>query len=308
MLVQRTLKTVSSRGVVTAVRANSSSEPLYLNPHKWEGLPADRVFELHNLRQEALGEAYMPNNAERTAILATFSSLATNKTSLGYAYEKDNFKTRVMNNVALMNHGAPKYANVEVINKGATPHELRKIGQIERISAYEMPLLAKYRQEYVPAEDTKSPIKLTFNSDFSDETGSAFNRKVTLTVQLAHLKLDDKQAKKFKILSGNKFDHNKDVFRLSSEKFQEATQNARWLVETFNRLLTESKDLSKDSFDDVPLDTRHSKPYARKPAYEFPEEWKRPQDAPTQKHRIIRTLVDSVKEKKDQAYISKLSP
>lgn len=309
MLVQRAR--VSLRSSILAVRLNSTKandQPLYLNPHKWEGLPADRVFELHDLRKTELGERYVPNDAEREAVLSTVAVLSKGKPPLSYVYEIDNFKNRVMNNADLMNTGAPKYSNIEVLGKGTTPHEKRKINEMHRISAYEMPLLAKFRQEYVPAEATKNPINLTFNSDLSNDASSEFNRKVTLTVRLEDLKLDEKQSKKFKILSGSKFDHNKNELKFKSSQFQDATQNARWLVERFNILLKESKDLSKETFEDIPVDTRHSKPFAHKKTPVFPEEWKRPQDAPAQKHSIVRKLVDSVKEKKDQIYISKLSP
>lgn len=306
MFTRQAGKLRSIRLNCVSVRFYSTEQPLYLDPHKWAGLPADRVFELHELRKTALGDKYVPNDAERNAILATFESLKAPKPTLAYGYEIDNFKERLMNNTPSRLRGLPpKLSNVRVFDKGTTPHEQRKIDQVHRVSAYEMPLLAKFRQEYNPEPAQKAPVQLTFNTDFTDDH-NAHNRKVTLAVKLEDLNLNEKQAKKFKLLAGNKFDHNKLRLKFSTDRYPDATQNARWLVETLDKLLKESKDLTKNTFEDVPVDTRHSKPW--KATLEFPEEWKRPQDAPVEKHRVIRRLVDSVKEKKDQAYIKKISP
>lgn len=264
------------------------------------------MFELHELRKTALGDKYVPNDAERNAILSTFESLKASKPTLAYGYEIDNFKERMMNNTPSRLKGLPpKLSNVRVFDKGVTPHEARKIEQIHRISAYEMPLLAKFRQEYIPRTNSETPISLTFNTDFTEEHNS-HNRKVTLQVKLEDLNLDEKQAVKFKLLAGNKFNHNKNLLKFSTDRFAESTQNARWLVETFNKLLTESKDLTKNTFEGVPVDKRHTKAWKEQPV--FPEEWKRPQDAPVQRHRIVNRLTESVKEMKDNEFVKKLSP
>lgn len=291
---------------VQSVRHNSSAQPLYLNPHKWAGLPADRIFELHEMRKTALGDKYVPNDAERLAILATFESLRAPKPVLTYGYELDNFKERVMNNTPSRLRGLPpKLSNIRVFDKGATPHEQRKIEQVHRVSAYEMPLLAKYRQAYQPRAAAETPLQFTFNTDFGDESNAA-NRKVALAVRLADLQLDQQQQRKFQLLAGNKYNHNTGVFRLATARFPEAMQNARWLAETFSRLLAEARDLTQNTFDDLPVDTRHTKAWKKVP--EFPELWKRPQDAPVQRHRVVRTLVDAVKAKHDAEYVKSLTP
>ncbi|EEQ39462.1 putative 37S ribosomal protein [Clavispora lusitaniae] len=305
-MLARNIAKARSLRPVGSVRFNSTDQPLYLNPHKWEGLPADRIFELHELRKTALGDKYVPNDAERNAILSTFESLRAPKPTLAYGYEIDNFKERMMNNTPSKLKGLPpKLSNIRVFDRGATPHEERKIEQMHRISAYEMPLLAKFRQEYKPASDKEAPLRLTFNTDFSEKHNSD-NRKVTLEVKLKDLDLNDKQAVKFKLLSGNKFNHNTNTLKFSTDRFSESTQNARWLVETFNKLLTESKDLTKNTFDGVPVDKRHTKPGKQQPR--FPDDWKRPQDAPVERHRIVRRLTEAVKDLKDKEYISNLSP
>lgn len=281
-------------------------QPLYLNPHKWEGLPADQIFELHNLRKESLGEKYNPDDAERSAILSTIVALKQKKPTLDYTYEIENFKERHMTNTPVAQRGLPpKYSNIPVIDAGKTPHEKRRIEHLTRVSAYEMPLLAKFRQEYKPQTNQENPIKLSFNTDFTDNN-NGFNRTVTLSCRIEDLELNEQQTRKFKILAGNKFNHNKNLFKFSSNQHPEATQNARWLVQTFNKLLNESKDLSKETFDDIPIDTRHNKSKKVKP--QFPESWKRPEDAPISQHNVVRKLVNEVKENKDKKFLSQFTP
>ncbi|GEQ70080.1 hypothetical protein JCM33374_g3756 [Metschnikowia sp. JCM 33374] len=291
---------------VTALRFHSSGpSPLYLNPHKWQGLPADRVFELHSMRRTALGEKYVPNDAERKAVLATYGELKASNPALSYGYEMDNFSERVMNNTPVSLRGLPKkYANVPVLEKGQTPHQKRKIEQIHRISAYEMPLLAKFRQPYQPSSAKETPLRLKFSTDFSEES-TPINRNVTLFVNLKDLELNAQQQRKFKLLAEEKFDHNTNVFKFSTDRYPESTQNARWLVETFNKLLTEAKDLTKNTFDEVPLNIAQKKANG---ATDFPESWKRPQDAPIKRHRIVRECVDAVKQRMDAEYLKSLSP
>ncbi|KAK6456287.1 mitochondrial ribosome small subunit component [Scheffersomyces xylosifermentans] len=287
----------------------SSEQPLYLNPHEWKGLAADQIFELHNVRKEYLGDRYNPSDEERNAILSTITALSKNKPELDYAYEIDGFKERYMNNTPMNKRGLPqKRSNTYVIERGATPHETRRIEQLTRIAAYEMPLLAKFRQPYKPKSSQESPLRLTYNTDFSDETSSKFNRLVTLNCNIKDLKLSEKEEHKFILLAGNKYNFDTTTFRLKSDQYAEAAQNARWLVDTFNKLLAEAKDLTKDDFADIPLDSRHMKLLHKKPKPTFPEAWKRPQDAPVVRHKVVNRLVELVKEKKDSEYVSGLSP
>lgn len=306
MLSRKLVKPKVPLGITFSRCVSSEAKPLYLNPHKWKGLPADQIFELHQLRKSALGEKYIPNNDERNAILSTFTELKSRSPALAYGYELDNFKERIMSNTPSNMRGLPpKMSNIRVFDKGETPHERRRNEQMHRISAYELPLLAKFRQQYKPSPPTQFPIRLTYNTDFTDEPNST-NRKVSLLVHLKDLVLNDQQAKKFMLLAGNKFNHNTKTFRFSTDRFEQSAQNARWLAETFNKLLAESKDLSKNNFDSVAVDTRHSKPTKAKS--QFPESWKRPQDAPVKRHHIVRKYVDDVKRRKDEEYMKSLTP
>lgn len=307
-----------SRGSINAARSLSSTvtlkseQPLYLNPHAWKGLPADRIFELHNLRKTVLGDKYVPNDEERNAILSTVTELGKKtKPELEYVYALDHFKEGHMNNTPVNLRGLPpQKTGIQVIKQGETSHKARKVEILNNISAFEMPLLAKYRQEYKPTSNTESPITLRFGDDFSNES-TAFNRKVTLICEIQDLSLNEAQERKFKILSGQRFDHYKGELRITSSNYPEATQNAKWVVETFNKLLEASKDLT-DDFSDIPVDTRHTKAQLNirkvKPRFEYPEEWKRPEDAPVKKFKIVRKLVDDVMSKKDQEYLKEFSP
>ncbi|CUM63062.1 uncharacterized protein PRCAT00000627001 [Priceomyces carsonii] len=284
---------------------SASNEPLYLNPNAWKGLPPDRIFELHNLRKEHMGEKYVPSDDERNAILSTYNSLGKVKPTLDYAYEIDNFKERHMNNTPINLRGLPpKRSNINVIGKGATPHQKRKIEQLVRVSAYEMPLLAKFRQPYNPSPSGENPLKLIFSTDFSSERNSS-NRKVQIKCNLKDLNLNETEERNLKLLAGNKFDYHKNEIHFSSDSLPEATQNARQLVDTFNRLLKEAKTLN-DEFADIPLDKRHMKP--KRTQIKYIESWKRPEDAPLKKYKIVSSLVQKVKSHKDENYIAKYSP
>jgi small subunit ribosomal protein S35 len=69
-------------------------------------------------------------------------------------------------------------------------------------------------------------------------------------------------------LLGTRYNPDKDLVRMSCEKFTTAAQNKRFLGDLINTLIKEAKE--GDSFADIPLDLRHHKP-KRKPT--FPESW-----------------------------------
>lgn len=283
--------------------SENPSTPLYLNPHAWQGLPADRVFQLHQLNKQQDG--YFPSDQERHAVLSTFASLSgKNAPKLEYVYEIDNFKERFMNN-DFNRKPIPKRSNVDVRGKGSTPHEQRKIDQFHRICAFEMPLLAKYRQPYTGYDKSASPLQFTFYTDFSDDVSAKENRVVSLRVNVADLSLDEGQRKKFIILADRHFDHRNQAFVMKCLRYNVATQNARWLCESFNRLLSESRDLLKESFADIPIDTRGARVRSTP---QFPEEWKRPQDAPVRRNNVSQATVARVLQARDDRFARDLTP
>lgn len=274
---------------------------VFLNPHSWKNLPADRIFLLHKLRKDFLKDKYVPNDDERNAILSTISSLSAKSAPLEYSYQIDNFKERYMNNTPVNLRGRPpRRSNINVISKGSTPHDERRIDQLHRVCAYEMPLLSKYRQPYVPKRDTETPFTLSFESELGSVSQDS-NRKVFLSCDLKNLNLNEKQARKFKILAGEKFNHHANTIKIATDRYKETMQNARWLVDTLNKLLDTAKDLS-DDFADIPLDTRHMKQIKVRP--QFPDSWKRPEEAPVKKHMVSRKIVEQVKQFHDTKYMS----
>lgn len=292
----------SLQRVLTPARLNST-QPLYLNPHKWKGLPADQIFELHDLRRAALKDKYVPNDEERTAILSTFTLLIDAQRSLKYVYEIDHFREKLRNDEPVAQANAPpKLSNISVAGRGASLHEQRRNEQLHRVQAYEMPLLAQFRRPFVPPNPAERPVELTFFSDFAD---GAQNRKVQLSVKLGNLQLSPALQHKLKVIAGNKFCHNTQTLHFACTRFPGATQNARWLVERLNALVAEARDLT-DDFADIPVNTHNSVKLRKKP--EFPKEWRRPEDAPRQPNALVQQLVSRVVQQKDREYIKSVSP
>lgn len=69
-------------------------------------------------------------------------------------------------------------------------------------------------------------------------------------------------------LVGTRYNPDKDLIKMSCEKFPSRAQNKRYLGDLINSLIKEAKE--GDSFADIPLDLRHHKPKRR---HEFPREW-----------------------------------
>ncbi len=82
--------------------------------------------------------------------------------------------------------------------------------------------------------------------------------------------LTEVQRTKLIKLAGVRYNPDTDVIRMSSEKFEHAAQNKRYLGDLVSKLVKEAQD-AEDKFEDVPLDFRHHKP---KKLHLFPEEWK----------------------------------
>lgn len=81
--------------------------------------------------------------------------------------------------------------------------------------------------------------------------------------------LSEDQRLTFLKLAGPRYDPNTDIVRMSCEKFPARAQNKRYLGDLVNSLIKEAKE--GDSYADIPLDLRHSKP--AKPKLRFPESW-----------------------------------
>ena len=71
-------------------------------------------------------------------------------------------------------------------------------------------------------------------------------------------------------LVGPRYNPETDIVKMSSEMFETAAQNKRYLGDLVDTLMEEAQD-ETDMFEDVPLDFRHHK---FRPKVEFPEGWK----------------------------------
>lgn len=83
------------------------------------------------------------------------------------------------------------------------------------------------------------------------------------------LKLTQKQTEKLKKLAGVRYNPETETVKMSCESYEHQAQNKRYLLEVIDKLIAGAKD-SKDTFEDVPLDTRH---HQIKPKARFPKEW-----------------------------------
>lgn len=154
--------------------------------------------------------------------------------------------------------------------------------EYNRVAAYELPQLSKFASEYKPP--AKSEI-LRFRYTTYMGENHAGEAKVVVSFKTSDLEgFNDKQRHKLRLLAGTRYDHETDIVKMSSSAFPEVAQNVRYLGDIIRNLIDEAKDLSKDSFEDIPLSTSHVTARKRRnkplyPNHKFPDSWKRPQDA-----------------------------
>lgn len=162
--------------------------------------------------------------------------------------------------------------------------EHRKQREYTRIAAYDLPLLSEYARPYEPPSADEA-IEFQYTTTLGE--GGIRDQKVVARFNPHKLGLTDKQVHKLCLIAGTRYNHTRQEIRMSSDKFAEQAQNKRNLADTIKRMVEAARDES-DTFEDVPLDTRHTKAKLarRKPLYpehEFPSEWLRPQDAPKER-------------------------
>ncbi|GIZ42420.1 hypothetical protein CKM354_000569200 [Cercospora kikuchii] len=147
----------------------------------------------------------------------------------------------------------------------------RELREMMRLAAWEMPFLAQHAKPFVRAERTadKTPLRWRYTTYFSESHPAS--RKVVVEFKVKHLGLGPKETEKLKKLAGSRYNPETKQFKMSCESFETIAQNKRYLADTVDKLIVEAKDLETDSFEDVPLDTRHHK---FKKRMQFPEEWR----------------------------------
>ncbi|KAL2126906.1 hypothetical protein VTI74DRAFT_11640 [Chaetomium olivicolor] len=145
--------------------------------------------------------------------------------------------------------------------------EHREFREYARIAVWEMPLLSKLAKPFrPPAEDEVLRFRYT---TYMGEFHPA-DRKVVVEFSPRDLPgLTEAQQLKLKKLAGPRYNPEKDIIKMSCERFEHQAQNKRYLGDLVDKMIATAKDPT-DTFEDIPLDTRHHK---FKEVIKFPKEW-----------------------------------
>ena len=106
--------------------------------------------------------------------------------------------------------------------------------------------------------------------------------------------LNPQQQLKLKKLVGARYNPDKNIIKMSCEKFETPAQNKRYLGDLIETLVKEAQD-PVDTFEDIPLDLRHNK---SEPKPQFPEDWLLKEETAT-KLIAERTEVKQLEEQKE---------
>ena len=308
------LTLLQSRSSVGSMCRNNSTTTnatlhsnLFLSPSQWRGLPPQTIIMLHEERKFKLGPNYQPNVDELNALYTTSDFTGRSKTEIKQLYQSYWFNRSPKNGgKGKRQVKVKKYSSTE-LKYGLRPFqfddlptpvqdELDTKGEerfYHRIAAYELPLLVKYRQEYKPVDTEENPITYKYTTYLGEEHPNS--KKVVLSCHTSKLGLNEKQLHKFRLLARTRYNYETDEFKMSCERFNQPLQNGRYLHDVLQRLINEAKDLSRETFEDIPLDKRHivARNLRKKKgikSFKFPEEWKRPQDAPKEKVNILKEI------------------
>ncbi|KAG9238084.1 putative 37S ribosomal protein S24, mitochondrial [Amylocarpus encephaloides] len=136
-----------------------------------------------------------------------------------------------------------------------------------RLAAWEMPLLSKLAKPFkLPSSDM--PLRFRYTTYMGEHHPA--EKKVVLQFTPSDIpNLTPIQRMKLRKLLGTRFNPEKDTARMSCEMYETQAQNKRYLGDLVESLIAEARD-PKDTFEDVPLDTRH---HQFKPKLQFPKEW-----------------------------------
>ncbi|KAK2056572.1 mitochondrial ribosomal protein [Colletotrichum caudatum] len=168
--------------------------------------------------------------------------------------------------------------------------EIREYRHYHRIMAWEMPLLSKIAKPFEPPQEDQV-LRFRYTT-YMGEYHPA-ERKVVVQFSPADLKLSPVEADKLRKLVGPRYNPETDMIKMSSEKYEHQAQNKRYLSDLVDKLIATAKD-PKDTFQDIPLDTRHHV-FKNKP--KFPKEWRMTEERRKELHAFrMRTLeIDAVK-------------
>lgn len=269
---------------------------LYLEPAKWKGLKAEKIFHLFKERVAKLGSRYKPCEDELEALLSTSEETGVLKRDIRKIYYNGEKGAVDISGGSLKDTYSPTPFMFDELPSQAQDlvAQHREQRFYNRLAAYELPLLVQYRQEYKRPSRQTHPVEYRFTTYIGEEHPNS--RKVVFKVKVSDLGLDGKQKHKLCLLAKTRYDSTTDIFKMSSDRYAEASQNSRYLNDVFQRLLNESRDMT-DDLSDIPLDTRHIQARQlrkKQRKYQFPEEWRRPEDAPKPKFNFVENLIQNL--------------
>ncbi|KAL1953406.1 hypothetical protein VTO42DRAFT_2845 [Malbranchea cinnamomea] len=146
--------------------------------------------------------------------------------------------------------------------------EHRELRHYARIIAWDMPSLSNLAKPFTLPPETHL-LRFRYTT-YMGESHPAENKVVMelCSKDLVPKYLTEDQRITLLKLVGTRYNPDKDLIRMSCEKFPSRAQNKRYLGDLINTLIKEAKE--GDSFKDIPLDLRHHKPQRK--VY-FPQEW-----------------------------------
>ncbi|KAF5000568.1 hypothetical protein FDECE_11195 [Fusarium decemcellulare] len=145
--------------------------------------------------------------------------------------------------------------------------QVREMRQYARLAVWELPLLSQFAKPFVPPTDNQ--VLRWRHTSYMGEFHPA-EKKVVVQFAPDDLKLTPVQTEKLKKLAGPRYNPETEIIKMSCESFEHQAQNKRYLSNLVDDLIAAAKD-PKDTFEDIPLDTRHHKV---QPKPRFPKEWR----------------------------------
>lgn len=173
----------------------------------------------------------------------------------------------------------PEYEGDDVTSLGHGELEQhREMREYARLAVWEMPLLfekyveARKKQGGFEPPPREHVLRFRYTTYMGEQHPAAKKIVVEWTTRdvAREAGLTEPQRVKLVKLVGVRYNPETDLVKMSSERFETAAQNKRYLGDLVEKLIGEAKE-GEDMFEDVPLDFRHHKP---KRFLEFPEAWK----------------------------------
>ncbi|KAH9218876.1 mitochondrial ribosomal subunit protein-domain-containing protein [Leptodontidium sp. 2 PMI_412] len=167
----------------------------------------------------------------------------------------------------------------------------REMRHYARLVAWEMPLLSKLAEPFQPPT-RDMPLRFRYTSYMGEQHPA--EKKVVLEFSPADMpRLTKVQMDKLRKLAGVRYNPETDVVKMSCEMFETQAQNKRYLGDVVGSLLKEARDPT-DTFEDIPLDTRHHH-FKAKP--QFPKEWALTEARKQELHQYRQAMISKDQQK-----------